>query len=74
MSRGYSQYAASLAENDEEESDVEYEPAATSTTEDGSTDVEILEGFEVDDDDDEDDDDEPDDEEYEGLLFIVQEK
>jgi len=58
MSGGFSQYAASLAENDDD--DMEYEPAATSNTEDGTTDVEILEEFEG---------DEGDESEYEGQLL-----
>jgi len=56
MSGGFSQYAASLAENDDD-SDMQYEPAATSNTEDDTTDVEILEEFEG---------DEEDESEYEG--------
>lgn len=61
MSGGYSQYAASLAENDDD-SDMEYEPAATSNTEEGSTDVEILEEFE---------EDEEADSEYEGWTVLA---
>lgn len=62
MTGGYSQYAASLAENDDD-SDMDYQPAATSHTEDGSTDAEILEEFE-----EEDDEDEEDTDVYEGQL------
>jgi len=76
MSRGYSQYAASLAQDESEndsDADMEYQPASggETTGTDGDEDVEILEGITE---EDEDYEDEDDDEDFEDAAEQVMEQ